>query len=54
MTKRKRDYQSFIDELRKRMEESGKFTGEQLSHLVDKTQAYMEAAGDLTKEELEL
>ncbi|WP_421245390.1 zinc ribbon-containing protein [Aeromonas sanarellii] len=52
MDKRQKGYEAFIAQLRKQWEETEEFQGERLNRMIARVQAYMEAAGDLTKDEL--
>ncbi|MBP0602220.1 MULTISPECIES: zinc ribbon-containing protein [Aeromonas] len=54
MDKRQKGYEAFIAQLRKQWEETEEFQGERLNRMIARVQAYMEAAGDLTKDELAL
>ncbi|MFQ2702518.1 zinc ribbon-containing protein [Aeromonas caviae] len=54
MDKRQKGYEAFIAQLRKQWEETEEFQGERLNRMIDRVQAYLEAAGDLTKDELAL
>ena len=54
MDKRQKGYEAFIAQLRKHWEETEEFQGERLNRMIARVQAYMEAAGDLTKDELAL
>ncbi len=54
MDKRRQGYEAFIAQLRKQWEETEEFQGERLNRMIARVQAYMEAAGDLTKDELAL
>ncbi|MGO5000208.1 zinc ribbon-containing protein [Oceanisphaera sp. W20_SRM_FM3] len=49
--KKKKGYEEFVAELKKRWQEDDSIS---IKELVDKTRAYMEAASDLTKDELAL
>lgn len=49
--KKKKGYDEFVTELKKRWQEDD---SSNIKELVDKTRAYMEAASDLTKDELAL
>lgn len=51
MDKQKKGYEAFIEELRAQWEATGQFQGERLNRLVARVQAYLEAAGDLTRDE---
>lgn len=54
MDKRRQGYEAFIAQLRKQWEETEEFQGERLNRMIARVQAYLEAAGDLTKDELAL
>lgn len=54
MDKRQKGYEAFIAQLRKQWEETEEFQGERLNRMIARVQAYLEAAGDLTKDELAL
>ena len=54
MDKRQKGYEAFIAQLRKQWEETEEFQGGRLNRMIARVQAYMEAAGDLTKDELAL
>ncbi|MFG0834450.1 zinc ribbon-containing protein [Aeromonas bivalvium] len=54
MDKRRKGYEAFIAQLRKQWEETEAFQGERLNKMIAKVQAYLEAAGDLTQDELAL
>lgn len=54
MDKRRQGYEDFIAQLRKQWEETEEFQGERLNRMIARVQAYLEAAGDLTKDELAL
>ena len=54
MDKRQKGYEAFIAQLKKQWEETEEFQGERLNRMIDKVQAYLEAAGDLTQDELAL
>ena len=52
MDKRRQGYEAFIAQLKKQWEETEAFQGERLNRMIAKVQAYLEAAGDLTQDEL--
>ncbi|MGE6119407.1 zinc ribbon-containing protein [Aeromonas media] len=52
MDKRRQGYEAFIAQLKKQWEETEEFQGERLNRMIAKVQAYLEAAGDLTQDEL--
>ncbi|RWT34875.1 zinc ribbon-containing protein, partial [Aeromonas caviae] len=54
MDKRRQGYEAFIAQLKKQWEETEAFQGERLNRMIAKVQAYLEAAGDLTQDELAL
>ena len=54
MDKRRQGYEAFIAQLKKQWEETEEFQGERLNRMIAKVQAYLEAAGDLTQDELAL
>jgi rubrerythrin len=54
MDKRQKGYEAFIAELQKQWQETEEFQGERLNRMIAKVQAYLEAAGDLTQDELAL
>lgn len=54
MDKRQKGYEAFIAELQKQWQETEQFRGERLNRMIAKVQAYLEAAGDLTRDELAL
>ncbi|MGL5815832.1 zinc ribbon-containing protein [Aeromonas sp.] len=54
MDKQQKGYEAFIAQLRKQWEETEEFQGERLNRMIARVQAYLEAAGDLTKDELAL
>ncbi|WP_026960685.1 zinc ribbon-containing protein [Aliagarivorans taiwanensis] len=54
MPKRIKAYQAFVEDLSKRLQQAGKISQEELSHLIDTTQKYMQAASDLTKDEWQM
>ena len=54
MDKRQKGYETFIAELQKQWQETEQFQGERLNRMIAKVQAYLEAASDLTQDELAL
>lgn len=54
MDKRQKGYEAFIAELQKQWQETEEFQGERLNRMIAKVQAYLEAASDLTQDELAL
>ncbi|BEE16646.1 MULTISPECIES: zinc ribbon-containing protein [Aeromonas] len=54
MDKHKKGYETFIAELKKQWQETGEFQGERLNRMIARVQAYLEAASDLTQDELAL
>ena len=54
MDKRQKGYEAFIAELQKQWQETEQFQGERLNRMIAKVQAYLEAASDLTQDELAL
>lgn len=54
MDKRRQGYEAFIAQLKKQWEETEEFQGERLNRMIAKVQAYLEAASDLTQDELAL
>ncbi|BBS18219.1 zinc ribbon-containing protein [Aeromonas caviae] len=54
MDKRRQGYEAFIAQLKKQWEETEAFQGERLNRMIAKVQAYLEAVGDLTQDELAL
>lgn len=54
MDKRRKGYEAFIAQLKQQWEETEAFQGERLNRMIARVQAYMEAAGDLTQDELAL
>ena len=54
MDKRQKGYEAFIAQLKKQWEETEQFQGERLNRMIDRVQAYLEAASDLTQDELAL
>lgn len=51
MDKQKKGYEAFIEELRAQWEAAGQFHEERLNRLIARVQAYLEAAGELTRDE---
>ncbi|KUE79477.1 zinc ribbon-containing protein [Aeromonas schubertii] len=51
MDKQKKGYEAFIEELRAQWEATGQYQEERLNRLIARVQAYLEAAGDLTRDE---
>ncbi|MFB2830257.1 hypothetical protein ACE1BS_11670, partial [Aeromonas jandaei] len=54
MDKRQKGYETFIAELQKQWQETEQFHGERLNRMIARVQAYLEAASDLTQDELAL
>jgi ElaB/YqjD/DUF883 family membrane-anchored ribosome-binding protein/DNA-directed RNA polymerase subunit RPC12/RpoP len=54
MPKRLKAYQEFVEDLEKRLQESGEVSQEELSKMIDTTQEYLQAASDLSKDEWQL
>ncbi|MEG0008495.1 zinc ribbon-containing protein [Aeromonas lusitana] len=54
MDKRRQGYEAFIAQLKKQWEETEEFQGERLNRMIARVQAYLEAASDLTQDELAL
>ncbi|WP_220718463.1 zinc ribbon-containing protein [Agarivorans litoreus] len=54
MPKRVKAYQAFVEDLEKRIQESGEVGQEELSKLIDTTQEYLQAASDLSQDEWQL
>lgn len=51
MAKHERGYRALLQQLRERLELAGEVQTRQLNELIKKSEAYLEAAGDLTKDE---
>jgi DNA-directed RNA polymerase subunit RPC12/RpoP len=51
MPKRLKAYQEFVEDLEKRLQESGEVSQEELSKMIDTTQEYLQAASDLSKDD---
>ncbi|MGL5226281.1 MAG: zinc ribbon-containing protein, partial [Aeromonas sp.] len=54
MDKRQKGYEAFIAELHKQWQEAEQHQGVHINKLIAKVQAYLEAASDLTQDELAL
>jgi hypothetical protein len=54
MPKKTQAYEKFIRELEKRMADMGDYSDEKLKNMVQTTHEYLEAASDLTKDEVSL
>ncbi|MGL5948845.1 MAG: zinc ribbon-containing protein [Aeromonas sp.] len=52
--KQKRSYEAFIEQLREQWQATERFQGERLNQIIGKVQDYLEAASDLTQDELAL